>query len=120
MKLLFLTIGKRTTPSTRFRVKQYLSRLEKDGVSCDLRHIEHAFFKRFSLLKNIAEYDAVIIQKKLFSPLFLFLLSHKSKCLIYDFDDLVTISTALITGMNDVADNPNGEIKSNFVERRIE
>lgn len=90
MKLLFLTIGRKNTPSTRFRVKQYVSHLKGNGVSCDIRHIPHPFYQRLSLLKNLGAYDAVIIQKKLFSPLELFFLSRANPNIIYDFDDLVT------------------------------
>jgi glycosyltransferase involved in cell wall biosynthesis len=90
MKLLFLTIGKKTTPSTRFRVKQYISRLDDDGISCDVKNIPHAFYKRLSLLKDLSGYDAVIIQKKLFSALELYLLTKTNPNIIYDFDDLVT------------------------------
>ncbi len=90
MNIMFLTIGKRLTPSTRFRVKQYIDSLKAAGVECDARHIPHAFFRRLSLLKGLRRYDAVIIQKKLFSPLMLSLIKRANPNIIYDFDDLVT------------------------------
>jgi glycosyltransferase involved in cell wall biosynthesis len=90
MRILFLTIGKRTTPSTRFRVKQYVPYLEESGIQCDIQHIPHAFHKRWRLLRGLKKYDAVIIQKKLFSAFELSLIAWVNRNIIYDFDDLVT------------------------------
>ena len=90
MRLLFLTIGKRITPSTRFRVEQYIKYLEADGIECTVKNIPHSNFQRFSLLKKMSDFSAVIIQKKLFSALEIYLLKRANKNIIYDFDDLVT------------------------------
>jgi len=91
MKILFLTIGSLTTPSTRFRVKQYLRYFTDDGITCEVKSIPHAFYKRFKLFKGLRDYDAVIIQKKLFSSFELSRIKKSNKNIIYDFDDLVTV-----------------------------
>lgn len=89
MKVLFLTIGVRKTPSTRFRVKQYLDALSKDGFEVSQISVPHAFLKRVMILQHLYRNDVVVIQKKLFSSYELRVMRSINPKLIYDFDDNV-------------------------------
>ena len=89
MNVLFLTMGVRKTPSTRFRVKQYLNGLIMDGFNVTVLPIPHNLHNRFALLRHIYNHDIVVIQKKLFSTWELALIRRINPVLIYDFDDNV-------------------------------
>ena len=60
MKILALTFGNMTCASTYYRVGQYVDKLRKDGIECDLvvgssRNIPPA--------KRLIEYDVVLVKK---------------------------------------------------------
>lgn len=91
MKVVFLTIGVRKTPSTRFRVKQYLDGLLKDGFEVYQFPVPHAFLKRVMILHHLYRNDVVVIQKKLFSSYELSIMKAINSKIIYDFDDNVMV-----------------------------
>lgn len=91
MKVLFLTIGFRKTPSTRFRVKQYLDALSKDGFEVSHIPVPHVFWKRVMILQHLYRSDVVVIQKKLFSSYELSIMRTINPKIIYDFDDNVMV-----------------------------
>ncbi|MBN2382312.1 glycosyltransferase family 4 protein [bacterium] len=98
MNILFLTIGSQRTPSTRFRVKQYLPLFEKSGAAVRHVPIPHATLKRIGLFPHLRWADVIFLQKKLFSRLELGILSSFDCPIIYDLDDVVFHEHPLYAG----------------------
>jgi len=90
MKILALTTNI-SRPSTRYRLMQYIPYLSAQGISVHTALIPKGM-SRWNLISTAREYDAVFVQKKLFSGLELWFLSKKAKKIIYDFDDAVMYS----------------------------
>ncbi len=82
MKLLVLPFGDAACASTHYRVLQYLDMLRKDGIECDV--LAPGKMPRPA---EIAGYDAVLVQKKLFSCRQVRNLKSQSKRLLFDIDD---------------------------------
>lgn len=89
MNVLFMTIGSRRTPSTRFRVKQYLPLFKQANIPFRHVPIPHATVKRVSLVQHLRWADVIFLQKKLFSLIELKLIMYFRKPLIFDMDDVV-------------------------------
>lgn len=103
MKILFLTKGDKTVPSSRWRVWLLAEHLKnRYGYNYDvICNIGHSFwipsFKRFSTLKNIycklkdTTYNLIYIHKSIYPRDVIFLILFAKwwwrKCLIYDLDD---------------------------------
>jgi len=85
--VLFLTWSE-SQPSTRYRIHQYLRRLERDGISTELFPVSGLTpGRRIELLKRARRAGVVYVQKKLFNPLFLPLLATANPNVAFDFDD---------------------------------
>lgn len=87
MKILFLT-HRKETPSTRYRVTQLLPYLNAEA-----RVIPAGLTGRLALLRACARANAVVIQKRLISSLFLAAIRKAARRLIYDFDDAVMMGS---------------------------
>ncbi len=85
--ILFLMEGK-NTPSSRLRVGNYLPYLNGE-FSCKVQHIPGSFHRRLRFLWNLPRVDLIFLQKKLFRPWELSLISRHCRRIIYDFDDAV-------------------------------
>lgn len=117
MKVLFIVPYPTEGPSNRYRVEQYLSYLEKNGIGCSLRpFISRDFFrilykkgmrlkkiiyflsaslKRFYDLIDSANYDLVFIHIETFPfgpAIFEEIFSKLNKPIIYDFEDAIYLS----------------------------
>jgi glycosyltransferase involved in cell wall biosynthesis len=88
MRLLFLTT-RRSKPSYRFRVRQVLPFLHERGHDCETVLLPGSFFDRMGLFKTAADYDAVVLQKRMLNRLELGVLFGFARKLVYDFDDAV-------------------------------
>lgn len=88
MHILFLST-RQAKPSFRFRVEQMLPYFRERGHACDVRFIPQSLFGRLRLFAGLSRFDAVFIQKRLFSQAELFLIRRQSRRLIYDLDDAV-------------------------------
>jgi len=97
MRILFLSTRK-TKPSFRFRVEQFLPRLEQAGFSCDVQFLDSRFWKRIWDYRRIAKYNIVVVQKKLFGSLELQQLRRHAEKLVYDLDDAIMLDS---TGQKD-------------------
>lgn len=84
MKILALTFGDMTCASSYYRVGQYVDRLRKDGITCDLVYGSPS---NIPPAKQLGEYDVVLVQKKLFSSRIVRHLRRHSKRLVFDIDD---------------------------------
>jgi hypothetical protein len=86
LKVIFLTEPPKS-PSTRFRVLQYIPGLEKDNFLVTVRDIPKQLSARLSVINELPAYDIVVLQRKLFQWWALWLIRRRSRVLIYDFDD---------------------------------
>ena len=82
MKLLVLPFGDRACASTYYRVLQYLDMLKQDDVSCDVMPPGE-----MPSASVISGYDAVLVQKKLFSSWRVSRLRKHARRLLFDIDD---------------------------------
>lgn len=90
MKLLFLTL-KKDSPSARWRVMQFLPFLEKEGISCTVEDMPDSMLGRLSHVKMAAEYDVVVVQKRLLTRMVFNRLRKYARKLIFEFDDTLTL-----------------------------
>jgi hypothetical protein len=84
MKVIALTAGDGTLASTQYRLGQFVDSLRDSGV--DLRLVEAAGFRDFG---SLAEFDLVIIQKRLSNACWVRRVRKGARKLIYDTDDAI-------------------------------
>lgn len=73
----------------RYRLAAFRPRLSAVGHSLELRTLPRSWYGRFTLGREAADADAVILQRKLLPRVALGLLRRRVKRLIFDFDDAV-------------------------------
>ena len=88
MKALFLT-NKEGTPSTRWRVLQLIPRLRAAGLQCDVTELPGGMIGKLAAVQHAAQYDVVVLQKRLLPKLLNNRLRSHSKRLVFEFDDAV-------------------------------
>jgi len=88
MEIAFLT-SRLDKPSTKFRVRSYLPLLAKEGIKSKVLPLSGKTVSRWKTFHFLNQYDVAFIQKKLFFPWELIFIRHRSKKLLYDFDDAV-------------------------------
>ncbi len=91
MKILFLTASLKT-PSTRFRVLQNLEIWRGLGLEVTALPLPKNNWARCKLLYSLPNYDIVVLQKRLLHRHSFTLLRHRTRLLLYDFDDAVMFS----------------------------
>jgi glycosyltransferase involved in cell wall biosynthesis len=91
MEIAFL-VPRLDKPSTKFRVRCYLSLLRGAGVQARVFPLSKRHLGRWLVFFSLARYDLVVIQKKLFSPWELRVIRRRARRLVYDFDDAVMYS----------------------------
>ena len=74
-------------PSTRYRVLNYISFLEKRGYVSEVFLIQKGLLNRLELFRKLTNFDIVFLHRKLFRFFDWFNLRRHSKRLLYDFDD---------------------------------
>lgn len=92
MKVLFLSKSE-GDPATRYRSAPVVSLLRARGDTVDCAY-EPALMDQVRILRNAASYDAVFIQRKLFSRWFIRLLKLRAKRIFFDFDDAVFLKSS--------------------------
>jgi hypothetical protein len=82
MRVLALTFGECSQGSTLYRVHQYQAPLEREGIRLEL--VPAA---RFTAWSSLNDYDAVLVQKRLFNLSRVRQLRARARRLVYDIDD---------------------------------
>jgi glycosyltransferase involved in cell wall biosynthesis len=75
--------------SFRLRIQSLVQPLAQRGIHLDIHVRPHPFFARRRLLRQAADFDAVILQRKLLDPSDTHFLRRHAKKLFYDVDDAV-------------------------------
>jgi glycosyltransferase involved in cell wall biosynthesis len=86
MKVAFL-IHSLEAPSVRYRVLQYLSYLQNQGVDGSIHFYKRRYQDKIAFYKTLGQYDILFIHRKLFSPIEFWYIRKKAKKIVYDFDD---------------------------------
>ncbi len=73
----------------RYRIKAFGSALERAGWALECHGLEHTVAGRLSRLKSAADFDSVILQRKLLPAWQLAYLRARARYLAFDFDDAV-------------------------------
>ena len=73
----------------RYRIKAFGSALERAGWALECQGVEHTLAGRLSRLRSAADFDAVILQRKLLPAWQLAVLRGRARHLAFDFDDAV-------------------------------
>lgn len=100
MKVLFLT-NKKDTPSTRWRILQFLPHFERAGLDCSVEEWPAGMLSRLSLAGSASGFDVVVLQKRLLPKLLVNRLRKNSKALVFEFDDMVTLKKTDEGGVRD-------------------
>lgn len=74
-------------PSVKYRVLQLIPLLLQSGIEIERVDLPEGWLDRLRVFRRAAEFDAVVLQKRLFASWQLGWLRRKAKRLIYDFDD---------------------------------
>jgi len=110
MRIAFL-IKKFETPSSRYRILQYIPYLQEMGHDCTVLRIPQRFHTRFFAFRKMSDFALVVLQKKLLNPLEFWFLRRYSKSLIYDFDDAIMYRDSHI--------NPNSQQRRQRFNRTV-
>jgi len=86
---LLLLSRKDEVASARYRISQYLPYLEAAGVQACVEQIPKGWLVRRRLLRKAADFDTVLLQKRLLTVGAVHYLRRHAKRLVYDFDDAV-------------------------------
>jgi glycosyltransferase involved in cell wall biosynthesis len=80
------------TPSTKYRVLQYLPLFKRDGIEVERVDIPEGLWGRWSVLRRCADFDVVLHQKRLLPAWQFRALRRRARRLVYDFDDPMVYS----------------------------
>jgi len=86
---VLLLIRDREVPSARYRVLQYVGHLKAAGAEVHIKTIPGGWLARRSVLRSAAEFDSVLLQKRLLRSSQARYLREHARRLVYDFDDAV-------------------------------
>jgi len=86
---ILLVIQDWIMPSSRVRTLNLVPELEKAGLSCEVNVYPHGLADKLRLFFSMPRYDAVLLQKKLPTPVDSFLIRRFCKKLLFDFDDAI-------------------------------
>ena len=75
------------TPSTRHRILPLLPLFQRDGVHVERIDLPSGLLGRWTLLRRVPQFDAVLLQKRLLPAWQMRALRRSAKALVYDFDD---------------------------------
>ena len=91
MKYLVLAKSK-DNPATRYRVAPIVKKLLARGDTVDINY-EPGFLSQLRILFSADAYDLVYIQRKLFGPGFIKLLSRRRGRIVFDHDDAIFLKS---------------------------
>jgi len=90
MRVMVITNNLRQA-SFRLRIDALRRPLAERGIELDIQVRPRRFFHRRRMLRQVSDFDAVILQRKLLDPMDVRLLRKHSKKLFYDVDDAVMV-----------------------------
>jgi glycosyltransferase involved in cell wall biosynthesis len=90
VKVLFF-VDKMDSPSSRWRVLQYLPHFRKAGLDCAVEEVPSGMMAKLAAAKHGAGFDVVVLQKRLLPKLIALRLRRNSKKLVFEFDDAITM-----------------------------
>lgn len=104
-------------PSYRYRMGQFLPHWNQYGIQVDTLCVsgKEALRNTTRALAVCGKYDYVWIQRKVFPPLLLWLLSRKAK-VIFDFDDAIHVKQVMFTGKEE----PERWLKRRWIARTLQ
>ncbi|MBT8356197.1 MAG: hypothetical protein HKO79_00165, partial [Desulfobacterales bacterium] len=73
----------------RFRVKEFIPFFKNHGINVELVRVPDNILSRYRNYKRLSDFDIVIVQRRLLSPLDLTLVKSYSKKMLFDFDDSI-------------------------------
>ena len=73
----------------RFRVKEFIPFFKDHGVKVELVRVSENILSRYRNYKRLSDFDLVIVQRRLLSPIDLILVRRFSKKMLFDFDDSI-------------------------------
>ncbi|MCK4830389.1 hypothetical protein KA005_82490, partial [bacterium] len=82
-----------TNASFRQRIEVHLAMLRKNGIDCEVAKLPSSFLGRRKLFMRTAEFDGIILHRKILNFRDAFWLRRYSRKIIYDFDDAIMYST---------------------------
>lgn len=91
MRVLILSNAS-TMPSTQYRVLPFLPLFRRDGVEVEHYDIPDGLLERWRILGRVAEFDVVLLQKRLLPTWQYHPLRKRAKALVYDYDDPIHLS----------------------------
>jgi len=91
--ILFLNKGPQAA-SSRYRATMYQHHFEKAGWRFLELPCNDGFWARLKILQRARQYRWVVIQRKLFGPIFLKLLKRANPNLVFDFDDAIFLKSS--------------------------
>ncbi len=92
MKILFLST-RRTKPSFRFRVEQFLPWFSERGHDCKVDFLSGRLLSRLWLYRRLGPFDVVFLQKRLLSAAELYFVRQCARRLVFDLDDAVMLNS---------------------------
>lgn len=107
VKVVFLPAGSIVTPSSRYRVFQFLQPLMQQGVETSLLETPHGNpWKRLAYLLRLFSValsnDVLFVQKRIFPKLILQFLNIFNTRIIYDFDDAIYLKPHVQPSLNQI------------------
>jgi glycosyltransferase involved in cell wall biosynthesis len=90
VKIAYLT---HDTPDVFYRVGQYLDFLHTNGIGTAILRTPRNPWKRLAMFASLPAFDAVVLQRKLFSGFWRLFLRRCARTLILDTDDAIMFSS---------------------------
>lgn len=86
MKIAYIT---HDTPDVFYRVGQYMPYVKDAGITAQIFRTPSGFPGRMRTFGKLKAYDAVIIQRRLFNPFWLYMIRSNAGNIILDMDDAI-------------------------------
>lgn len=79
-------------PSTKYRILALLPLFRRDGIEVEHVDIPEGLLDRWRLLGRVADFDVVLLQKRLLPTWQYTPLRKKARALVYDYDDPIVLT----------------------------
>jgi len=79
-------------PSTKYRILPFLPLFRRDGIDVDHVDIPEGLWDRWNILGRVADFDVVLLQKRLLPTWQYYPLRKRARALVYDYDDPIMLT----------------------------